>query len=131
MKNEKHISEIAPVVLWQSIFNQHRHETDGFTLKLDNLPDAVLVSLRPVSTEFMAYVNTALQIVHKKHHPEIKNAIAYLNCLQELQAAAWQRTIQQGDALYQVLQDAIHETDPKKRRELSDQYIKMVENGKH
>lgn len=85
----KHVSEVLPIVVWQGIVNQLSYETDGFKLPLQDLTAEELTQIKPVPFEVLQYASKALEIMHPKHHPELRRTVAYLIALHEYQKGAW------------------------------------------
>lgn len=74
-----------------SVFNQHRHETDGFTLDIESLTDDEAFSMKPVMQDTIKGLSSlVLKIIHPKQAPELKTQIAYLIALRDRQERAWE-----------------------------------------
>lgn len=84
------------VETWLSIKSQFAYETNGFRLNLGELTDEELTNLKPVDPEFLEFAPFMFNVIHIKHHTELRKIIAYLTELQRLQSGAWQRTIEEG-----------------------------------
>lgn len=107
----KHISEILPITVWQSIVNQLAYETQGFTLPLADLTPEEIVQIKPVPREVLEYVSRAIKAVHPKHHAELRRATAYLNTLHDLQKHAWRQIIAKYEAEQERLTAYIQKID--------------------
>lgn len=93
MKNEK--SKLY-IEYWLSAKNQFAYETENFTVDLHSLTDDKLTNFKIVSPEFLNSAPVIFNVIHPKHHTELRKIIAYLTELQRLQSGAWQRTIEEG-----------------------------------
>lgn len=94
----KHISEILPAAVWLSRMEMIRHATDNFSQEIESFSDDELTAIPLVFPEFLDLSPKVLKIIHPRHAPELRRIIAYLNNLKEIQAAAWQRTIERCEA---------------------------------
>lgn len=99
----KAISEVAPIVVWQSIVNQLCYETEGFSLPLDTLTDDELTALKPIPAAVIEYAADVFRAISPRHHAELRRTVAYLNHLNALQAGAWERI----NAKYAAQQDKV------------------------
>jgi hypothetical protein len=81
---------ISPVGWYASLFNQHKHETSGFTLDYEAANDDDVFDLKPVSQELIEFLTTVIvKITKPEKLPELKKNIAYLIGLRHRQQVAW------------------------------------------
>ena len=85
------ISWILSVTLWQSIYREFQHETNGFKADIYRLNDHELNRMKMVSDNFLSFLPVILTITKPQYHAEIKRNIAYLAELQALQTSALDR----------------------------------------
>lgn len=78
-----------------SVFNQHRHETDGFTLDYESASDDFIFDLKPVSSEFLQSMEQILKTVHPKHLTATKKTVSYLIGLRHRQQVAWEAKLKE------------------------------------
>lgn len=90
MTTEK-VSWILSVELWVSILAQHRLETKDFKIELHTLTDAGILSLKPVTRNFLDFAPRMFLVVRPQHFYELRLAISYLEDLYERQSAALER----------------------------------------
>ena len=81
----------SAVAYWLSAMNQHRHETNEFSVVVGQLTDDELTRLKIPSDWFIDFAPFMFRAVAPKHHPELRSAIAYLAELKYRQQEAWQR----------------------------------------
>jgi hypothetical protein len=80
---------ISPVGWYASVFNQHKHETNGFTMDYEAASDDEVFDLKPVEQSTIDFITTVIvKIVKPEHLPQLKKHIAYLIGLRHRQQVA-------------------------------------------
>lgn len=102
----------------------HDRQTEGFSRPIDSYTDEELRGMWYVTGWMLSALPRMIdKILHPKHTPKIRKAIAYLTALRELQLEAWEaefEKIRQDNNVLAMLE----------RGEITkDQYINYILNG--
>ncbi len=81
---------ISTVGWYASIFNQHKHETNGFTMDYEAASDDKVFDMKPVSQGLIDFLtNGVIKCTKPEHLQILKKNIAYLIGLRHRQQEAW------------------------------------------
>jgi len=92
------MKKINPVGWYASIFNQHKNETNGFTMDYEAASDDEVFDMKPVDQNTIEFLTTVIvKIVKPEHLPQLKKHIAYLIGLRHRQVEALENKLSEFD----------------------------------
>lgn len=121
------------VQLILSILNQHRDETQNFTIPPHTLTYAELIGMKPVTDALLHDLPKILYVFHPKELPKIRRAIAYLTDLKERQSAAWQNECARWDKQMIWVQKRLQQLEGKRAgtlAEIKNDLNRIAQHGK-
>lgn len=84
------MTPVEEVAWYASMYNQHKYETRGFTLKYESETDDEVFDLKPVSQGLIDFLtNGVIKCTKPEELPQLKKNIAYLIGLRHRQQEAW------------------------------------------
>lgn len=88
------MKKISPVGWYAMVFNQHKDETNGFTMDYEAASDEDIFDLTPVEQNTIDFLTKVIvKIVKPEHIPQLKKHIAYLIGLRHRQEEAWENKL--------------------------------------